>query len=174
MRADRDISKLDPDFKEKVDLFLKEVEPMGVFVTEAKRSAARQLYLRARGLSKVKVSNHQLGKAIDIAFKDDTRTKQREAELYPSDMKRWREVADIGIKYGIEWGYDLWKWDKPHFQDNGDPLTPNREIEDNEKILAQRMDAAWNALDSANAAKKYLSQLKNKKYKPYIITESDE
>lgn len=43
-------------------------------------------------------------------------------ELYPADEKKWRAVADIAKKYGIDWGYDLWKWDKPHFQDNGKEL----------------------------------------------------
>lgn len=118
-KADRNLSKLNLRFKKKVMLFLMEAEPLGVFVTEAWRSNTRQRYLRFKGLSKTITSYHQKGLAIDIAFKDDTRTKQIERELYPTDFKRWREVANIAKKYGIEWGYDLWKWDKPHFQDNG-------------------------------------------------------
>jgi len=31
-------------------------------------------------------------------------------------MKQWRKIADSAKKYGIDWGYDLWKRDKPHFQ----------------------------------------------------------
>lgn len=116
---DKNISKLENEFKRKVVCFLSEVKHLGVFVTEAKRSSARQRYLRFKGLSKTITSYHQRGLAIDIAFQDDTRTKQIERELYPEDIKRWREVADIAKKYGIDWGYDLWKWDKPHFQDNG-------------------------------------------------------
>lgn len=121
LAPNRDISKLNEVFKKKVVYFLNEVEPMGVFLTEAWRSNARQSYLRLKGLSRVKTSYHQKGLAIDIAFKDDPRTKQIERELYPKDMKRWREVADIAKKYGIDWGYDLWNWDKPHFQCNGKP-----------------------------------------------------
>ena len=37
-------------------------------------------------------------------------------------MERWRKVAKIGNKYGIDWGYDLWGGDLPHFQDNNKPL----------------------------------------------------
>ncbi|MBT3726215.1 hypothetical protein HOG21_00495 [bacterium] len=33
-------------------------------------------------------------------------------------MYSWKEIAEIAKKYGIDWGYDLWKTDKPHFQDN--------------------------------------------------------
>lgn len=123
LKPDRDINKLDKDFKKKVKLFMKEVEPMGVFITEAWRTNQRQAYLRLRGLSRVRTSYHQKGLAIDIGFQDDTRTEQIERELYPKDMKRWREVAKIANKYGIDWGYDLWNWDKCHMQDNGTPLS---------------------------------------------------
>jgi len=44
-------------------------------------------------------------------------------------------------------------------------------IEDNEKILAQRMKTAWAAVDDASAVRKYLAQLKGVPFKPYIITE---
>ena len=169
-RANRDISKLKPEFKQKVELFMKEVEPMGVFITEAYRTKDRQTELLNKGLSKVLVSNHQLGLAIDIAFRDDTRTLELEQELYPKDQKRWREVANIANKYQIDWGYDLWNWDKPHFQCNGLPLKKSQAIEDQEKILEQRMHKAWQEVGNANAAKKYLAKLKGVKYLPYIIT----
>ena len=41
-------------------------------------------------------------------------------------MKRWREVADIAKKYEIDWGYDLWNWDKMHMQDSGKPYIENK------------------------------------------------
>lgn len=174
-RPDRDISKLKPDFLNKVNLFMKEVEPMGVFITEAYRTKKRQAELLKKGLSKVLVSNHQLGMAIDIAFKDDTRTLKIERELYPTDQKRWREVADIGKKYEIDWGYDLWAAsgfvDKPHFQDTGRPILKTKDIQDTEKILAQRMKKAWQELTEANATKKYLAKLKGVPYVSYYITE---
>lgn len=39
-------------------------------------------------------------------------------ELYPKDIYKWREIWEIAKKYWIDWWYDLWKTDKPHFQDN--------------------------------------------------------
>lgn len=129
---DRDISKLDNEFKRKVVYFLSEVKPLGVFVTEARRSNARQRYLRFKGLSRTITSYHQRGLAIDIGFKDDTRTLQVERELYPQDMKRWREVADIAKKYEIDWGYDLWNWDKAHMQCSGKPY-----IEENKPKISE-------------------------------------
>ena len=52
-------------------------------------------------------------------------------------MKQWRVVADVAKKYGIDWGYDLWKWDQPHFQDNGQPLivTPPKPMNKYASIL---------------------------------------
>lgn len=114
----RGTDKLAPKFREKVERFIAEVNKTAavIFITETFRSDERQKELIAAGLSRVKRSNHQDGLAVDIAFTG--------AELYPADQKKWRAVADIAKKYGIDWGYDLWRWDKPHFQDNGKALAP--------------------------------------------------
>jgi len=70
--TDRDLTKLDPEFKKKVDLFLQKTKGK-IFVTEAYRSAERQLFLYNTDKSHLNgkgknISNHQIGKAIDIAF----------------------------------------------------------------------------------------------------------
>lgn len=115
-KAYRLLDKLAPSFRNKVELFLKEVWNE-IFITESWRSEVRQKELFAKWLSQVKHSNHQDWLAIDIWF--------NWAELYPTDMGKWRKVADIAKKYNIDWWYDLWAWDKPHFQDNWLPITPN-------------------------------------------------
>ena len=51
------------------------------------------------------------GEAVDIGFKGK--------ELYPRSINKWKEIGKIANKYWIDWGYDLWGKDKPHFQDNG-------------------------------------------------------
>lgn len=116
-KASRDIKLLTPSFKIKVEKWISEVNKWWeiIFLTETWRSEERQKELRKLWLSKVKRSNHQDGLAVDIWF--------RWAELYPKDYAIWRKVADIAKKYGIDWWYDLWKWDKPHFQDNWLPIT---------------------------------------------------
>lgn len=85
-----------------------------IFVTESWRSEERQKELVAAKLSYVKRSNHQDGLAVDIGFNGP--------DLYPADMKRWRNVADVAKKHGIDWGFDLWNWDKPHFQNGKQPV----------------------------------------------------
>jgi len=171
-KADRDLSKLDQRFKKKVVLFIQEVTPLGVFVTEAWRSQKRQSYLRKKGLSRVITSYHQKGLAIDVAFEDDTRTKQIERELYPEDFERWREVADIAKKYGIDWGYDLWKWDKPHFQDNGEEYVDKKkskwEKEKKESIvwaIKSKIALGWN---NAPESKKEMAVMLHRFYTKYI------
>jgi len=110
------LDKLSKPFQEKVKKWFSEVNKDSevIFVTETWRSEERQKELVRLWLSKVARSNHQDGRAVDIWF--------RGKELYPTNDKLWRRVADIAKKYGIDWWFDLWKWDKPHFQDNWIPL----------------------------------------------------
>lgn len=124
--ADRDLTKLNPEFKKKVDSFLNEVKQTYgniIFVTEGWRSQERQIELYKAGKSQrngtTNKSEHQKGLAIDIAFNGAT--------LYPNDINTWNKVATIGKKWGMVWGGD-WKSfpDKPHFEDNGKPyVDPN-------------------------------------------------
>lgn len=86
--AYRKLDKLTPEFREKVEKFLKACPQ--VFVTESWRSEERQAELVKAGLSFVKRSNHQDGLAVDVAFTGP--------ELYPADMKAWRKVADEAKK----------------------------------------------------------------------------
>ena len=116
-----DLDKLDPAFRKKVELWLSENPE--VFITESWRSYARQLSLYAQGrwedgriVTWTLKSMHQLGLAVDVAFEGK--------ELYPKDWAKWRNLADSAQKFGIRWGYDLWRVDKPHFQDDGTPLNP--------------------------------------------------
>lgn len=131
----RGLDKLTPEFRKQVENWFKEkVTIKGVtkkvsdlvFVTETWRSAERQMQLfkqvpRASWLDGVtQRSLHQDGLAVDIAFTGN--------ELYPKDQEYWRAVADAAKKHGIEWGFDLWKWDKPHFQDAKAPyIAPDEE-----------------------------------------------
>lgn len=116
MRLYRWLDKLDPNFRKKVELFLKEVWDK-VFITESWRSQERQEYLYSlwrtipgKAVTWTLTSEHTKWLAIDIAFKWK--------ELYPKDIYKWREISEIAKKYWIDWWYDLWKTDKPHFQDN--------------------------------------------------------
>jgi len=111
-KINKSINALEWNFKVKVKAFMSDSRvKKTIFLTETLRSADRQKELRAKWLSKVKRSKHQDWLAFDVAFYGYA--------LYPSNMAQWREIADIAKEYKIDWGYDLWNRDKPHFQDNG-------------------------------------------------------
>lgn len=118
-KTNRDINKLSDNFKLKVIDFLNAVWET-IFITEWWRSNERQAELYNQGrttswniVTWVKHSNHQDWLAIDIAFKWDN--------LYPTWLWTWMEISDIAKKHWIDWGFDLWGIDKPHFQDNWKP-----------------------------------------------------
>ena len=115
-KAYRQLDKLNSNFKIKVEKFLTEVNRVDqvIFIAESWRNQERQNELISLWLSQVKHSNHQDWLAIDIWF--------FWKELYPSDINKWKYIASVAKKYWIDWWYDLWQWDKPHFQDNWIPI----------------------------------------------------
>lgn len=132
--TERSLLGLKPEFREKVMLFFF-LCPQ-VFITETTRTQARQDCLAKAGFSKVAQSLHQKGVAIDIAF--------RGAELYPKDHDLWREVADVAKKCKMDWGFDLWAWDKAHFQDNFEPMP------DKQDVLHDYLEIAASEITPAN------------------------
>ncbi len=116
--AYRKLDKLEPNFRNKVQMFMKKCksEWLDIFITETWRSQARQIYLRLQWLSKIWRSKHQDWLAIDIAF--------RWKELYPKDNKLWEKVYKVAEYCWIDSWYVLWGWDKPHYQDNGAKFIP--------------------------------------------------
>jgi len=123
VKPDRDLNMLVEPFRSKAKKFL-ELCP-DIFCTEAYRTPGRQAELYKKKLSHLdgvnKISEHQKGLAIDIAFHGN--------ELYPLNHQTWRGVADIAKECGLDWGYDLWAHtgfiDNPHFQDNGKSTNNN-------------------------------------------------
>jgi len=93
------------------------------FITEGARSAKRQLELFNRGASKLDgqsprtLSQHQLGRAVDVAMWDSS--AQAVSWAWPPYYSFATLVKQIAGRNGIEieWGGD-WKTfkDGPHFQ----------------------------------------------------------
>jgi hypothetical protein len=111
----KSLDRLNPEFRRKVELWLKENPE--IFITETYRSFTRQLYLYSKGITPTLRSNHQLGLAVDIAFEGN--------ELYPKDLEKWKKIGKSANKFGIDWGYYLWGRDKPHFQNGSKQLNMN-------------------------------------------------
>ena len=121
--TNRDLNKLSPNFKKKVNAFLKEVWDI-IFVTEWRRSKQRQEYLYAQWrtrpwniVTRTLNSLHLSWDAIDIAFKWKT--------LYPTEIDKRLNIYSIAKKYWIDNLYQL-KWvEKVHLQDNWKPFINN-------------------------------------------------
>ncbi len=92
--------------------------PIDFAVTYGLRTMAEQEKLIAEGKSKTKNSRHLTGHAVDlVAYIDglpswDDHPKTSPYFKIAATMKE--AAASLGVP--IEWGFDLWKWDMPHFQ----------------------------------------------------------
>lgn len=122
LAANRDIDALTPETAVKCRTFLLRatIEGLEVFITETRRSSARQAALWAIGRtqpgrivtrSQAGTGKHEFGLAFDIAF--------RGAILYPSDSKTWARLGSIGKACGLTWGGDFKGVDSVHFENNG-------------------------------------------------------
>ena len=116
MNIYKGLDMLTPNRRTRVEAWLNAIHNL-VFITESWRSKERQQALYAQGRTKPWAivtwtldSAHCRWEAVDIAF--------NWWALYPSNLDVWREVADVAKKYWIDWWYDLWKRDMPHFQDD--------------------------------------------------------
>lgn len=117
----RDINDLEPTTRKMCKEFLRRCEAAGykIIITQTFRSWDEQDQLYAvgrRGIpgekaitnSKGGFSWHNYGRAFDFAFND----KKPYAEFHP-----WKEVGNIGMSCGLEWGGSWTKFpDRPHFQ----------------------------------------------------------
>lgn len=86
-------------------------------VFEGVRTFEKQKEYYDKGVSKTLDSYHLYGLAVDlVAWVEGKPTWNKEY---------YEEIADamktVINKYDlpIEWGYDLWKWDEPHYQMTG-------------------------------------------------------
>ena len=158
-KADRDLDKLNSVFKHLVLNFIEHAKYEGydIFVTEGYRTQERQEYLYSLGRTRPgnivtwikNGSIHQKGKAIDIAFNGK--------ELYPKDYQTWRRVADIAKEHGLDWGYDLWGLDKPHFQISD--KIPNNNSLDFKKYIMEITPSQKYALTAVEYAAKNLYEI---------------
>jgi len=86
-------------------------------VFDGVRSKKEQAKLVARGVSKTNNSYHLYGLAVDlVAYVDGKPTW--EEKYYAEIAKAMKTVIDKH-DLDIDWGYDMWKWDLPHFQMTG-------------------------------------------------------
>lgn len=91
-------------------------------VTEGYRSLSKQKEMVKKGYSKTMNSRHLTGHAVDLVpladiDKDgDIELTWLEMYFLPIRDAMYKAREEHGV--AVDWGYDLWKWDMPHWQLN--------------------------------------------------------
>ena len=84
-------------------------------VVEGVRTLAKQREYFIKGKSKTMNSRHLTGHAVDLApWLNGTIDWENESGF--KEVARAMKAAAYQCGITIEWGYDLWQWDEPHFQ----------------------------------------------------------
>ena len=91
-------------------------------VTEGVRTLEKQKMLVRQGYSKTMNSRHLTGHAVDLVPLADI-DKDGDVELtwleeYFAPTVKAMKAAIKEFNIEVEWGYDLWGWDMPHWQLN--------------------------------------------------------
>lgn len=87
-------------------------------VLDGIRTPREQRKLVERGVSKTMDSYHLYGLAVDlVAYVNGKPTW--EEKYYKEIAIAMEKAAEMHNIDGIDWGYDLWKWDMAHFQISG-------------------------------------------------------
>jgi|GEM_PF-2831199 len=112
--------KLVPELESKAHSFLSECKKAGysLKITHGIRTRAEQEKLYNQGRTtpgkivtnaKPGKSKHEKGAAFDVAFTGKV--------PYPTDIKQWKAIADIGVSLGLKAGYYFRTFkDYPHFE----------------------------------------------------------
>lgn len=123
---DRDLTKLAPGFRKRVEGALAELNARGIdaMVNEAGRSDELQRIYYRRGVTKAKTaagSWHGYYLAVDITSKrrgwDVWPWRAKDGSLHGGDTAWWTSVVETFKRWGCDWGGD-WEsiFDAPHFQ----------------------------------------------------------
>lgn len=83
-------------------------------VLDGLRTEAEQGKLVARGMSKTMNSYHLYGLAVDLVAYVDGKPSW-DSRYYMAIAEAMKKVISEH-NLPIEWGYDKWKWDLPHYQ----------------------------------------------------------
>lgn len=87
-------------------------------VLDGIRTIEEQRKLVDRGVSRTMDSYHLYGLAVDLVAYVDGKLSWKE-KYYKEIAIAMNKAAEKHNINGIDWGYDLWKWDMAHFQLSG-------------------------------------------------------
>ena len=103
-----------PDLVEVVEAAIK-ITTVDFSVVEGVRTLAKQKEYFQKGKSKTMNSRHLTGHAVDLAPWVNGTIDWEDNNAFRAVAKSMKTAADAaGVP--IQWGYDLWQWDEPHYQ----------------------------------------------------------
>lgn len=112
------VEHLHPKVREDVKAVIRELQQFGIYIRITKDGHFRENSYQAGLYEKFLaggplaaapgLSFHEYGLAVDIVEIKNGRPVW--------DNPNWPKIASVFRNYGFQWGYDLWKKDKPHFQ----------------------------------------------------------
>lgn len=85
-------------------------------VIEGLRTRERQRELVRTGFSRTMNSRHLTGHAVDIVPYPIPRDWNDYKDHHWDEIARAMKQAADELGVDLEWGYDKWGWDKPHYQ----------------------------------------------------------
>jgi peptidoglycan L-alanyl-D-glutamate endopeptidase CwlK len=97
-----------------------EISETDFMVVEGRRTLEQQRKNVLSGASKTMKSRHLTGHAVDLApmldldNDGDLDVSWLQAHFGPIAKAMKQAARELGV--AIEWGFDLWGWDGPHFQ----------------------------------------------------------
>lgn len=100
-----------------------QISPVDMMVIDGLRTIEEQRINVAKGVSKTMNSRHLTGHAVDIVPWGDF---DKDGDIDSKDLfefaDQYKKIAaamkKAALEHGadLEWGYDKWGWDMPHFQ----------------------------------------------------------
>ena len=84
---------------------------------ETIRELDRQQHYVGLGVSWTLKSYHLAQPPHDLSLAFDLAPQEYLSHpLWNPDGEKWDQLGDLGQLIGLEWGFQLWRKDKPHFQ----------------------------------------------------------
>lgn len=112
-RSKRSLEGVNPDLVAVVERAI-QVTAIDFVVLEGLRSIERQRQLVAKGASRTMRSRHLTGHAVDLGAILEGELTWRDAVYHQLAPYVKQAAKEVGV--AVEWGFDMWKWDCPHWQ----------------------------------------------------------
>lgn len=181
---------LHPAMQHKVWQMLEELEMIGedVLITDGFRTLEEQRLIYAQGRTRPGpiVSNspagwsyHNYGLAVDIVPVGPLGVEMSKKNLLEwAALGRYDVLGRIGQGAGLEWGFQLWGVDRPHFQFPGltiQKIRANAAVIDVEKARMERIAGLQERLEMAKRAvdKDYIKPARRRGLERFIENMTD-